>query len=80
MASNNKLANISDDGINNYHAEVSHVDAGSSQRDNAMEKALVRKLDTKLLPYLCLMYLFAALDRSSLGRPISKYSGICRDC
>jgi hypothetical protein len=34
---------------------------------SAVEKALVRKLDTKLLPYLCLMYLFAALDRSSLG-------------
>ncbi|KAJ2961667.1 hypothetical protein NQZ79_g3115 [Umbelopsis isabellina] len=70
MASNNKLANISDDGINNYHAEVSHVDEGTTQRDNAMEKALVRKLDTKLLPYLCLMYLFAALDRSSLGNAV----------
>lgn len=80
MASNNKLANISDDGINNYHAEVSHVDEGTTQRDNAMEKALVRKLDTKLLPYLCLMYLFAALDRSSLGRSLSRNSGICKGC
>jgi hypothetical protein len=38
-----------------------------SATNSAMESALVRKLDTKLLPYLCLMYLFAALDRSSLG-------------
>lgn len=38
-----------------------------SAMNSAMESALVRKLDTKLLPYLCLMYLFAALDRSSLG-------------
>jgi hypothetical protein len=39
----------------------------SSTTNSAKETALVRKLDTKLLPYLCLMYLFAALDRSSLG-------------
>jgi hypothetical protein len=39
----------------------------SSAINSALESALVRKLDTKLLPYLCLMYLFAALDRSSLG-------------
>jgi hypothetical protein len=67
MASNNKLANISDEGLTNYRVDVSPTDEHTSQRDNAMEKALVRKLDTKLLPYLCLMYLFAALDRSSLG-------------
>ncbi|KAG2181847.1 hypothetical protein INT44_008663 [Umbelopsis vinacea] len=41
-----------------------------SATDSAMESALVRKLDTKLLPYLCLMYLFAALDRSSLGNAV----------
>ncbi|KAG2185027.1 hypothetical protein INT43_000940 [Umbelopsis isabellina] len=70
MASNNKLANVSDAGLNDYHANVSHVDERTSQRNNAMEKALVRKLDTKLLPYLCLMYLFAALDRSSLGNAV----------
>jgi hypothetical protein len=31
------------------------------------EKKLVRKLDTRLLPFLSFMYLFSSLDRSSLG-------------
>lgn len=32
-----------------------------------VEKKLVRKLDTRLLPFLSFMYLFSSLDRSSLG-------------
>jgi hypothetical protein len=35
--------------------------------DNLAEKKLVRKLDTRLLPFLSFMYLFSSLDRSSLG-------------
>ncbi|KIM46707.1 hypothetical protein M413DRAFT_440295 [Hebeloma cylindrosporum] len=31
------------------------------------EKALVRKLDRRILPLTCLLYLFASLDRSNLG-------------
>ncbi|KAF4564556.1 hypothetical protein EYR40_010722 [Pleurotus pulmonarius] len=31
------------------------------------EKALVRKLDKRILPLACLLYLFAYLDRSNLG-------------
>ncbi|KAF9500712.1 MFS general substrate transporter [Pleurotus eryngii] len=31
------------------------------------EKALVRKLDRRILPLACLLYLFAYLDRSNLG-------------
>lgn len=31
------------------------------------EKKLIRKLDTRLLPFLSFMYLFSSLDRSSLG-------------
>jgi hypothetical protein len=31
------------------------------------ERKLVRKLDTRLLPFLSFMYLFSSLDRSSLG-------------
>lgn len=38
------------------------------QEDNKLaEKRLVRKLDTRLLPFLSFMYLFSSLDRSSLG-------------
>jgi hypothetical protein len=36
-----------------------------------IEKALVRKLDTRLLPFLSFMYLFSSLDRSSLGKKVS---------
>ncbi|KAI8048750.1 major facilitator superfamily domain-containing protein [Gilbertella persicaria] len=34
------------------------------------EKKLVRKLDTRLLPFLSFMYLFSSLDRSSLGNAV----------
>ncbi|KAI7891673.1 major facilitator superfamily domain-containing protein [Mucor mucedo] len=34
------------------------------------EKKLIRKLDTRLLPFLSLMYLFSSLDRSSLGNAV----------
>lgn len=36
--------------------------------NNAAERKLVRKLDTRLLPFLSFMYLFSSLDRSSLGK------------
>lgn len=36
--------------------------------DSLAEKKLVRKLDTRLLPFLSFMYLFSSLDRSSLGK------------
>ena len=35
--------------------------------DHDAEKRLVRKLDTRLLPFLSFMYLFSSLDRSTLG-------------
>ncbi|ORX48491.1 MFS general substrate transporter [Hesseltinella vesiculosa] len=38
--------------------------------DPLVEKSLVRKLDTRLLPFLSLMYLFSSLDRSSLGNAV----------
>ncbi|KAF8551807.1 hypothetical protein OG21DRAFT_1512271 [Imleria badia] len=33
----------------------------------AAEKRLVRKLDARILPITCVLYLFAYLDRSNLG-------------
>ncbi|KJA25497.1 hypothetical protein HYPSUDRAFT_199652 [Hypholoma sublateritium FD-334 SS-4] len=35
--------------------------------DSPEEKRLVRKLDMRILPITCLLYLFASLDRSNLG-------------
>lgn len=35
--------------------------------DDAVQKSIVRKLDTRLLPILSFMYLFNAIDRSNLG-------------
>jgi len=34
------------------------------------EKRLVRKLDWRILPLTCLLYLFAYLDRSNLGNAV----------
>lgn len=37
----------------------------------AQERALVRKYDLRLLPFLSFMYLFSSLDRSSVGKVTS---------
>ncbi|KAM3585866.1 hypothetical protein VKS41_002407 [Umbelopsis sp. WA50703] len=36
----------------------------------AQERALVRKYDLRLLPFLSFMYLFSSLDRSSVGNAV----------
>ncbi|KAI8383984.1 major facilitator superfamily domain-containing protein [Blakeslea trispora] len=41
-----------------------------TQLDKELERKLVRKLDTRLLPFLSFMYLFSSLDRSSLGNAV----------
>lgn len=43
------------------------------------EKKLVRKTDTRLLPFLSFMYLFSSLDRSTLGeknRNVLQYASL----
>jgi hypothetical protein len=35
--------------------------------DPEAEKKLVRKLDWKLIPWLCLLYLISFLDRTNIG-------------
>ncbi|KAG1169175.1 hypothetical protein G6F70_008630 [Rhizopus microsporus] len=45
-------------------------DADNTVSDTEAEKKLVRKLDTRLLPFLSFMYLFSSLDRSSLGNAV----------
>lgn len=57
---------LKDDGENS--SSVSQQENAEQEQDRALaEKKLVRKLDTRLLPFLSFMYLFSSLDRSSLG-------------
>ncbi|KAF1802631.1 major facilitator superfamily domain-containing protein [Mucor lusitanicus] len=57
-----------DDGENN--SSVSQQETVQDQDRALAEKKLVRKLDTRLLPFLSFMYLFSSLDRSSLGNAV----------
>lgn len=47
--------------------EEENVIVNEDQTDIAAEKKLLRKIDTRLLPFLSFMYLFSSLDRSTLG-------------
>jgi hypothetical protein len=42
--------------------------------DPATERKLVRKLDWRLIPWLCLLYLISFLDRTNIGN--AKIQGI----
>ncbi|GAA5795862.1 hypothetical protein HPULCUR_001224 [Helicostylum pulchrum] len=56
---------------NEYQPLLSLDNIIHQQDDNKLaEKRLVRKLDTRLLPFLSFMYLFSSLDRSSLGNAV----------
>ncbi|EJC98223.1 MFS general substrate transporter [Fomitiporia mediterranea MF3/22] len=46
---------------------TSNSDEEKSLVISVQERKLVRKLDKRILPIICLMYLFAFLDRSNLG-------------
>ncbi|KZS98503.1 MFS general substrate transporter [Sistotremastrum niveocremeum HHB9708] len=45
--------------------------------DEHAERRLVRKIDTRILPILCLLYLFAYLDRTNLGN--ARLQGLPQD-
>jgi hypothetical protein len=51
--------------------EEIEFDSGDRQQDfyvdPVAEKKLVRKLDWKLIPWLCLLYLISFLDRTNIG-------------
>lgn len=52
---------------NRFHDLPPDPDAGLSEEEKAkIDKKLLRKLDLKLIPWLCLLYLTAFLDRESL--------------
>lgn len=49
--------------------DVFHEENFINNNEEALaETRLVRKLDTKLLPFLSFMYIFSSLDRSTLGK------------
>jgi hypothetical protein len=48
----------------------------SAPRDPQLEKKLVRKLDSVIMPLTCALYLFAYLDRSNLGYSPSFLSSV----
>ncbi|KAI0918640.1 hypothetical protein AcV5_002573 [Taiwanofungus camphoratus] len=50
------------------------IEAASSSAD---ERKLVRRLDTRIMPIVCILYLFAYLDRSNLGN--ARLQGLPQD-
>ncbi|KAK2798835.1 hypothetical protein FQN50_008696 [Emmonsiellopsis sp. PD_5] len=53
-------------------------DAGLSEEEKAeIDKKLVRKLDLRLIPWLCLLYLVSFLDRTNIGN--AKIDGLQED-
>ncbi|KAF8252812.1 MFS general substrate transporter [Wilcoxina mikolae CBS 423.85] len=53
-------------------------DAGLSEEERReIDRALVRKLDFKLIPWLCLLYLVSFLDRTNIGN--AKIEGLIDD-
>ncbi|KAK4514919.1 uncharacterized protein ATC70_002526 [Mucor velutinosus] len=59
---------IKDGGENN--SRILQPEAVEDQDRMLAEKKLIRKIDTRLLPFLSFMYLFSSLDRSSLGNAV----------
>ncbi|KAI8338975.1 major facilitator superfamily domain-containing protein [Chlamydoabsidia padenii] len=54
----------------NTGEQTSSLSSQEPSVDPQLEARLIRKLDTRLLPFLSLMYLFSSLDRSSLGNAV----------
>jgi hypothetical protein len=51
-------------------SESSGVDGLEGCFDKEKERALVRKIDVHLLPYVSLLYVFSFLDRVNIGKHI----------
>ncbi|KAJ7717634.1 MFS general substrate transporter [Mycena maculata] len=57
--------------------EDAKIESASFSVDPEEERRLVRKLDRRILPITCLLYLFAYLDRSNLGN--ARLQGLPQD-
>ncbi|KAJ7634656.1 MFS general substrate transporter [Roridomyces roridus] len=58
-------------------SDIVHNDSTPLSVDPKEEKRLVRKLDARILPIICLLYLFAFLDRGNLGN--ARLQGLPQD-
>ncbi|KAI5814864.1 high-affinity nicotinic acid transporter [Pyronema omphalodes] len=67
-----------DDKVDVKSQEIEDPDAGLSfEEREKIDRNLVRKLDYKLIPWLCLLYLFNFLDRTNIGN--AKIEGLIDD-
>jgi MFS family permease len=58
--------------------DLKDPDEGKSEEERAaLDKALLRKLDLKIIPWLCLLYLASFLDRTNIGN--AKIEGLPKD-
>jgi hypothetical protein len=57
---------VSSPAVEEYEFE-GPADGGDFYVDPVAEKKLVRKLDWKLIPWLCLLYRISFLDRKNIG-------------
>jgi hypothetical protein len=54
-------------GVEEIDFDDGHRQQNDFYVDPIAEKRLVRKLDWKLIPWLCLLYLISFLDRTNIG-------------
>lgn len=62
-----KDAGYADEKGHEFQSETAPSDIQVQREKSPEEKKLVRKLDVRILPITCLLYLFAYLDRTNLG-------------
>ncbi|PWW72079.1 MFS general substrate transporter [Tuber magnatum] len=75
---NTKTSSLDEKGENGGFFEETDPDAGLSDAErDAIDKKLVRKLDMRLIPWLCLLYLASFLDRTNIGN--AKIEGLMDD-
>jgi hypothetical protein len=69
--SNEKMSRKGSTAKSALSVEEIEFDAGDRQQhfyiDPVAERKLIRKLDWKLIPWLCLLYLISFLDRTNIG-------------
>ncbi|RPA95841.1 MFS general substrate transporter [Choiromyces venosus 120613-1] len=75
---NAKTSSLDEKDKHGEYLEEADPDAGLSDAERAaIDKKLVRKLDMRLIPWLCLLYLASFLDRTNIGN--AKIEGLIHD-
>ncbi|KAF1802634.1 major facilitator superfamily domain-containing protein [Mucor lusitanicus] len=77
----NKSESIADvvlsDAVMKEEASIEQLENLSYKEDSRLNKILVKKLDRRLLPLLCILYLLSYIDRSNIGN--AKLGGLEED-